>query len=223
MAATNTPPHLSDAESELPPPSAAHGVVLEFPGRTTVGQIAMNLLELDYTIPGLLRFSDVGSTVVAPTTPIVVMQYPRFLYIQVGAYSEYKRAAELFDHLQHVEDAPRAVQETTDRLQIRIFLHWVSPFRALDQQSRHISMLEAILDRLRTRLERVEFAYANGLPLQLSPRPTPLTSVWDDEIPPEGAHPLAAFAAASEPNASEPEEPTVAPDAPMTPASAANP
>eukprot|EP00435_Cladocopium_sp_Y103_P066126 s1087_g28.t1 len=220
--ATGTPPHLSDAESELPPPSAAHGVVLEFPGRTTVGQIALNVLELDYTIPGLLRFNDVGSTVLAPTTPIAVMRYPRFMYIQIGAYSEYQRAAELFAHLQHVEDAERAVQETTDRLQIRIFLHWVSPFGALDQQARHISMLETILDRLRTRLDRVEFAYANGLPLQLSPRPTPLT------IPPEGAHPLAASAAASETNDSDPEGPpalTVAegPDAPMTPASAANP
>eukprot|EP00435_Cladocopium_sp_Y103_P065319 s1087_g27.t1 len=222
--ATNTPPHLSDAESELPPPSPAHGVFLAFPGRTTVGQIAMNLFDLDYEVPGLLRFSDVGSTVMSPTTQLAAMTYPRFMYIQVGAYSEFKRAAELFGRLEHVVHADRAVQETTDRLQIRIFLHFVSPFRALDQQARHSSMTETILDRLRTRLERVEYAYANGLPLQLSPRPTPMTSAWDEAyVAPEELHPLAASVTASETEQPDEQEAPAGADAAMTPASSSNP
>eukprot|EP00435_Cladocopium_sp_Y103_P033334 s391_g8.t1 len=230
MTAIATPPHLSDAESDLPAPSPSIGAVLEFPGRTTVGQIAVNLFDLDYTVPGLLRFSDVGSTTVAPTTPIAVMRYPRMMYIQVGAYSEFKRAAELFSSLQHVPEVPRAVQETTDRLQIRIFMHFVSPFRALDQQSRHISMLEAVLDRLRLRLERVEYAYANGLPLQLSPRPTAQMTSWDEAyIAPEELHPLAASGAASEAEeapagATIPNDPALeGTDAAMTPASSSHP
>eukprot|EP00435_Cladocopium_sp_Y103_P001304 s3833_g1.t1 len=246
QTATATPPHLSDAESEMPPPSPSVGVVLEFRGRTTVGQIAMNLFELDYEVPGLLRFSDVGSTIMAPTTPVAIMRYPRMMYIQVGAYSEFKRAATVFSTLQHVAHSDRAVQEAADRLQVRIFMHFVSPFRALDQQSRHLSMTEAILDRLRTRLDRVEYAYANGLPLQLSPRPTPQTTAWDEAyIAPEELHPLAASVPASEAELAldtdasgptttheqDPDGPDIltgpateeAPDAAMTPASSANP
>eukprot|EP00435_Cladocopium_sp_Y103_P064473 s523_g26.t1 len=194
--ATATPPFLSDDENaDMLDPSPAAGVILAFRSRTTVGQIALNLFELDYEIPGLLRFSDIGSTIIPATTTVGSMTYPRMLYIQVGAYSEYKRAAEVYETFHHVADADRATQAANDQLHVRIFMHFVSPFRCLDQQSRHLSMMEAVCDRLRTRLERVEYAYAHGVPLQLSPRPTAAATAWDDEayVPPEALHPLPAL------------------------------
>eukprot|EP00435_Cladocopium_sp_Y103_P001180 s3748_g1.t1 len=180
---TATPPHVSDAESELPPPTAGFGAFLEFSGQTTLGQLVATTLDLNPREPGLLRLIAGNAAEISVTATVSDLEWPKHLYVQCSSYSEYKRVAPIFETLAHSPYQDRQVQYDNNRFTVRVFLHYVAVFRVLSEQRRLINMQQSMIDELRRRLDRVEQAYAANAPLTLTPRPQHTWDYWAQAHP----------------------------------------
>eukprot|EP00435_Cladocopium_sp_Y103_P063693 s1353_g25.t1 len=113
---TDTPPHVSDAESELPPPTAGFAAFLEFSGQTTLGQLVATTLDLNPREPGLLRLIAGNAAEISVTATVSDLEWPKHLYVQCSSYSEYKRVAPIFATLEHSPYQDRQVQYDNNRL-----------------------------------------------------------------------------------------------------------
>lgn len=171
------PTESSDDDFYEAPPSPWTGVVLHLLVNLTLKQMLAQVFHLDADTPGLVRIL-CNSTVVDLRTSIEGLEWPRRLYIQIASYTEYQRSVNFFHQLQHAPVATPPEHRARGTLPVNICLHFISVFRALQQQDNLISSQSVVIARLEDRLRRLETAVSTNQPLVLTPRPTAQASVW---------------------------------------------
>eukprot|EP00435_Cladocopium_sp_Y103_P006836 s176_g2.t1 len=177
---TNTPPYVSDQESsdDLGPVTIAHGAFQRYPGSRLVQDILMDVLNIDYTTPGLVRVVDSSNDPVEFNASVRSLTFPRALVVQIASHHQYRVSKQLYLNLTHCEDVSLQEQVESDAYQLRLRILFISPFRAIDFYERLLGMFSTVTNNLERRVQRLEHAGTTGEPLILTPRAAADWSHW---------------------------------------------
>ena len=192
----NDPPLQPDSGSESddfhgPPPTPWTGVVLNVLMNLTLKQFLLQFLHLDCDVPGLVRVLNNSAPIDLRST-MAALDWPRRIYVQVASYTEFQRCVAQFGLLEHAPVLALDQQHAQGIFPARIYLHFVSAFRALEQYEHLVSAQSVVIVRLENRISRLEHAVANGEPLTLTPRFPPECSAWFQDSPSTQPEPSAA-------------------------------
>ena len=185
------PPLQPDSGSESadlhgPPPTPWTGVVLNVLMNLTLKQFLLQFLHLDCDVPGLVRVLN-NSVPIDLRSTMAALDWPRRLYVQVASYTEFQRCVAQFGLLLAPDQ-----QRAQGIFPVRMYLHFVSASRAIEQYEHLVSAQSVVISRLENRISRLERSIAHGEPLTLTPRLPPECSVWFQDSPSTQPEPSAA-------------------------------
>ena len=185
------PPLQPDSGSESddlhgPPPTPWTGVVLNVLMNLTLKQFLLQFLHLDCDVPGLVRVLN-NSVPIDLRSTMAALDWPRRLYVQVASYTEFQRCVAQFGLLLAPDQ-----QRAQGIFPVRMYLHFVSAFRAIEQYEHLVSAQSVVISRLENRISRLERSIAHGEPLTLTPRLPTECSVWFQDSPSTQPEPSAA-------------------------------
>ena len=83
---------------------------------------------------------------------------PRMIYAQAASYTEYCRAVQVYDQVQNDPVLTRQQEATQQKVNIRIFISFLSPVSALEHSQRLFTMQGTVNAQLDERIRDLEAA-----------------------------------------------------------------
>ena len=172
-----TAPTPSSEDEELPPPSPYHGILKQIPFGATLHSVVKNMFRLDTEIPGLLRIQNSWDEVLHPQAKFNNFAAPRHFFICISSYTVFLDIELLLSQSQSDVALTRADERRLNRLNVRFFFRFFSPYqawdhaqKALEHSQRTLSMQSVINDNLERRLAYLEnLLHSHGLDTRLPP------------------------------------------------------
>ena len=175
-------------DSELPPPSAQHGINLLLPDAESIAGVVRSQFGLDHNEPCFLRFRNGHNEPLAHSTLVVNLRWPRRFFIQIASFPVRSSIATQILTQDQEPWPPMADQENEQLYSVRVLVHFLSCFRLLDVQQRQLEMMQTVIDNSAERVRQLEVSVLTGSTLQLQPRstdpwrpPHDQPFIWDDQ------------------------------------------